>query len=388
MNHIVYSLINHKIDNNDLKIQYTNSRINININKKINLLKKQISENNTEWDIYKKITNTYEYIATSFEKNTFSSKKKRIYLSKKKPLSRAYYKMIEMIYFFDIFEEYKNSPIKTFHLAEGPGGFIEASLDYRNNINDIYYGMSIDSNVFLNNNIPGWKKSNYFLKNNKNVKVNPFKTGDLFDTDNIDLIVKNKDFSHNFELVTGDGGFDFSIDYCKQEENAYNLLFSQLIYGLCLQKNNGTYILKIFDTFTISTVEIIYLLSNYYEEVNIFKPNTSRCGNSEKYVICRKFNMEKFKINKNKLIEIYKLIIKNKNGKNIRILNFDLNYEFLSEFKLKNIIISIKQIKNINKTLNLINNRFNKKKVFELKKENIEKCIEWLKKHNIEYNKV
>ena len=45
-----------------------------------------------------------------------------------------------------------------FHLAEGPGGFIEALAHARDNNNDSYIGMSILDDMH-DPNIPGWKKS-------------------------------------------------------------------------------------------------------------------------------------------------------------------------------------------------------------------------------------
>jgi len=52
---------------------------------------------------------------------------------------------------------------RVFHLAEGPGGFIEAIANIRKNPNDKYIGMTIldDANDW---NIPAWKKSDLFFK--------------------------------------------------------------------------------------------------------------------------------------------------------------------------------------------------------------------------------
>ena len=49
-----------------------------------------------------------------------------------------------------------NNPIKSFHLAEGPGGFIEATAFIRNIPDDVYYGMTL---MNKDGNIPGWKKA-------------------------------------------------------------------------------------------------------------------------------------------------------------------------------------------------------------------------------------
>ena len=39
--------------------------------------------------------------------------------------------------------QYNHDPIRSFHLAEGPGGFIEAIQLMRMNTDDTYYGMTL-----------------------------------------------------------------------------------------------------------------------------------------------------------------------------------------------------------------------------------------------------
>jgi len=75
-------------------------------------IKQKIESNEREWDIYKKYTNPYEYIHSSIP-----SKKKSV--SRLLPLSRSFYKMIEIINTFEIGKQER--PLNFFHLAEGPG---------------------------------------------------------------------------------------------------------------------------------------------------------------------------------------------------------------------------------------------------------------------------
>jgi hypothetical protein len=96
------------------------------------------------------------------------------------------------------------------------------------------------------------------------------------------------------DLITADGGFDFSKDFNRQEISIANLLWGQVCYAICLQKRGGNFVLKIFDVFYEHTVHILYILSSFYEEVNICKLKTSRVGNSEKYVVCRNFQFASY----------------------------------------------------------------------------------------------
>jgi len=78
-------------------------------------IKNQIDKYVEHWDIYKKYTNPYEYIHTLVPE-------KKMSVSKYKPLSRSFYKFIEICHTFDILPD-KDVQINSFHLAEGPGGF-------------------------------------------------------------------------------------------------------------------------------------------------------------------------------------------------------------------------------------------------------------------------
>jgi 23S rRNA U2552 (ribose-2'-O)-methylase RlmE/FtsJ len=306
-------------------------------------IKEQIHNNNKDWDFYKKITNPYEYIHTPFNNNKNSS------ICKYKPLSRSFFKMIEIINIFNFLNNENN--IVSFHLAEGPGGFIEAFKYYRNNEKDLYYGMTLISN---NNNIPSWKKSNNFINSNKNIKIitGESKNGDLFLKEN--LLFINDKFKNSIDYITGDGGFDFSIDFNKQEELSLKLIVSQIFYAIIMQKKGGLFILKVFDMFNLKTIEMIFLLSNCYENVFSYKPNTSRIANSEKYIVCKNFKNNNFTTNlKDYIINNFDTILNNLN--NIKtFFNIQLPILFLNKIEEINAIYGQQQLENINITLNLI----------------------------------
>ena len=88
--------------------------------------KKEIDNENIQkyWDKMKKIGNPYELIYTSYNK-----KRKNDSISLYSPISRSYFKLWEIYYSFQLFENKKNN-INFVHLAEGPGGFMEASINY------------------------------------------------------------------------------------------------------------------------------------------------------------------------------------------------------------------------------------------------------------------
>ena len=304
------------------------------------ILKQSIDEYYEYWDIMKKITNPYEYIHTIVPNHKCS-------LCKYKPLSRSFFKMMEMINTFDFLTD--RNPIQTFHLAEGPGGFIEAFNYKRKNPADIYYGMTLIND---NTNIPSWKKASHILNSNKNIKLEygASKNGDLFLKEN--LIYCNKKYAKSMDYITGDGGFDFSSDFNNQEDISFKLILSQIFYALIMQKKGGHFVLKIFDVFKIKTVEVIYLLCNLYENVFIFKPNTSRSANSEKYIICRNYKNNNKRIISN-IIENFDILI-NRVETIHSLFNIQFNQLFITKLQEINAIYGQQQLENIKNTLGLI----------------------------------
>lgn len=347
--------------------------ISLSLNQYLNKVKKHIEDNFNSWDFIKRYTNPYEFIHTIVPNTKHS-------VSKLKPLSRSFYKLIEIVDMLHIFENFTSKDINTFHLAEGPGGFIEATSYLRNNKNDKYHGMTL---IDKDPNIPGWKKSQRFLETNNNVIIEygPTETGDILEVDN--LIYCYEKYYNKMDIITADGGFDFSNDFNEQETLATKLLFAQVSFAISMQAINGHFILKIFDIFTKATVDIIYLLTTLYKQVYIVKPNTSRLANSEKYIVCKYFKGNHIKLINN-IITIYPRL---KQYSYISsVINFNLDYYFLNRLEEINAILGQQQIENINATINLIMCK-NKQDKLEIIKQNcVLRCIQWCIQYNIPCN--
>lgn len=372
--------LNNNIDNIDIHDLNNDTFICNNLEKYIKMMKRQIDKNIHEWDNYKKYTNPYEFIHTNIPNCKLS-------ISKYKPISRAFFKLIEIYNIFKIMNNYINVGLNTFHLAEGPGGFIEATAYIRNNKKDNYYGMTlIEKN---NNNIPGWKKSEYLLKKYNNIHIvkGHDNIGDLYNPKNLEYC--HTYFKNSMDIITGDGGFDFSINYEHQEQNAIRLILTQTLYALTMQKYNGIFILKIFDIFMKSTTDIIHLLSYFYKSVFIIKPHTSRYANSEKYVVCKYFKFKNvdhlikhflFNLNKLSNTDFNKVHIKS-------IIDIPYSNLYLTKLIEINTILGQQQIDTISLTIKhiIFKNKSNEQ-LKHLQKINIDKCINWCKKNNICYN--
>ena len=110
------------------------------------------------------------------------------------------------------------------------------------------------------------------------------------------------------DIITGDGGFDFSTNFNNQECMAFRLIFTQLSYAISMQKYGGTFILKIYDIFLKPTLQTLYILSTFYTNIYITKHNTSRYANSEKYLVCTDFRYHDTSIIAQKFHDIIKVI--------------------------------------------------------------------------------
>ena len=328
--------------------------------KYFNLLKKNkdiIDDVSKEWETFKKYMNPYELI--------YSPHDKRINISNHKPISRSFFKMWEILIHFNLIVDNKKLVIS--NIAEGPGGFIEAILKYRKyNKNDIYYSNTLYPS---NRNIPSWNKFKKFkiLYKLENIYLSYC---DLYNYSNVISYISNFKNS-KADLITSDGGFDYSSDYNNQEQNSNRIIYTEIITALSIQKINGSFVIKIFDTFNIFTIKCIYLLYSYYKKITLFKPFTSRVANSEKYIICKNYKG----IN-DKIINNYLDTLKNFPNKNPDIKNIILPNEFIHLFDKYNENFTNNQINFINKTLNMIKNK-DSIKIDDIINEQIIKAKEW-----------
>lgn len=330
-----------------------------------------------EWDNVKKVTNTYEYIHTIMPHRKHS-------ISKYKPLSRAFFKLVEICNTLNIFDKYTDCPITTFHLAEGPGGFMEAMTHLRDNPGDVYNGMTLLDDT--DSKIPGWKNSELFLIKTKNINIERGVdgTGNLYSIENLDYC-KEK-YGNSVDFITADGGFDFSIDFNRQELVAIKLILAEVIYALIMQKLGGTLVIKVFDNFLKATIDIIYLLTCHYDSVKIIKPDTSRIANSERYIVCTGLNKIIDDDLFNKLREVLNVM---GDDNTCSLLDIPLPYKFIKMIEEANAVMAARQIDNIRTTIRFIENKERKgEKMRQLRDVNIKKCVTWCELNDIPHHTI
>ena len=160
--------------------------------------------------------------------------------------------------------------------------------------------------------------------------------------------------SNNCELVTADGGFDFSIDFNKQEQLSYQLIFCEIVSALSVQKIGGSFVCKFFDTYSLLTIKFLWLLNICYKSVIFTKPLTSRSANSEKYIIAYQFRG----IDEYYLQQLYLMVEKwnhvEPNSYVTDIFNYPIPKDYLNIIRYYNNYMILGQTYNIIKTLHLI----------------------------------
>lgn len=236
------------------------------------------------WELAKKMVNPYELVYTHGDERLPTS------LSLAQPLSRSYFKMIEMLDVLDFFKRIGTSKIRTAHVAEGPGGFIQAILGAAENKQKTItntYAMTLRPNT---SHVPGWKKAVTFLFKHRQVKVlyGEDGTGDIYSRTNQDMFVSTCGPAST-HIFTADGGFDFSVDYAQQEQKVYHLLLCSVTIGFQVLRKQGTFVIKLFDCESPNTQFLVAFMARHFEEWTLYKPAMTRPCNSERYFLGRGF---------------------------------------------------------------------------------------------------
>ena len=328
-------------------------------------------ENFKKWDYAKKISNPFELINQGGNKG----------ISGINPISRSYFKLLELVNDFNLINEKETCNYAA--LAEGPGGFVECFIRYRKKMflgrNDVIQCMTLKSD---SNDIPNWNKAYDIFKQNKvNITYGEDGTGNLYNYKNI--VQFSKDLNGTLvDLVTADGGFDYSVNFNQQEQMSSRLIFAEMVCAFQVSDIGAHFVLKIFDIYTILTIKILYLLTLYYDEVIITKPHTSRPANSEKYVVCKGFKgiSDDMKLQFLNILDEWENMSKKKIVSDIS--GIIVPNKFIESIYTLNKTYAKMQITNILKTIVFIEMELDNKDLSYLKKCQSIYALEWCRKYN------
>ncbi len=224
---------------------------------------------NQRWHFFRKLLNTYDFNSREIAVN------------------RAFYKLWELL------APHKErllakSGCNTLHLAEAPGSFVQVVKTMSSSVHSVAVSKPPSSYAEV---VQKGKAIPTFSPEVTSLPGTEFHYVDLMSRDKIAELVHQMYHiaPDGFDLVTGDGGFDEEERYDEKEVLHYKLILGEVVAILLTQKLQGSCILKVFDTFTVTIVHILHLLCCHYTSFTITKPSTSRPTNSERYIVCHGF---------------------------------------------------------------------------------------------------
>lgn len=348
-----------------------------------------------------RVLNKYETTIDNYNKSISSTSFEYFGLDKKPEiLSRAFYKLWEIIMYFDLIDLKKDNFVSA-HLAEGPGSFIQATISYRDMFakkgvskNDKYHSVTLHPEG--KSYVPEIDKNfiNYYEKESpKRVfmqktylkqtagKYDDKCNGDLTDPKTYRLF--GGEIKSKCDLVTADGGFE-NLNENLQEQEGFRLIISEIINAISIQKKGGQFVCKFFETFTNTSMKIISLLRDLYDEVYFVKPLTSRSSNSEKYAICMNFKYSDTDKEYKKIIEVLENLLevmhKNKDYHVVGIFQkFEVPTPILNFVTNMNLSIANNQLKSVNGIISFVRgNVFSGEEYHDRKEEQVEGNKYWI----------
>lgn len=320
---------------------------------------------------YMKITdnletkNEFYYVVNPFEENINNYEKdintlSKDFLKKNEPdiQNREFYKIWEILSMFDVAKNNTSAVI-----SDNPTSIIQAILKYRqkyfNSTNDTIYSVSNHEKTKEQKKFMGYYKDS--VKPHKTYAQSTSKRYKGKDTGNIKEVKTITNFKNSIDkvdLVIGGTDMKFK-NRLYMEQEAYDLIFAEIISALRVQKDGGSFVLRMFSTMTELSNKFLLILCSVYSEVYVYKPFTSRLSDDEKYIICKGFKSG----NVTKIIDNMEKVLSQMNTDNFVndiYTELELPTDFKNTMVYTNIMIGNHQQIMINKIVNYIksNNYF------------------------------
>jgi 23S rRNA U2552 (ribose-2'-O)-methylase RlmE/FtsJ len=234
--------------------------------------------------------------------------------------------------------------------------------------------------------VPNWRKARDFLEDHPEVKITYGSdgTGDLLHICNLLWLSRNI-AADGVDLITADGGFDFTEDFFNQEAIFFRLFFAEVLTAIMSQKNGGIFVCKFFDFFTRPTIDLLYILSKCYNQVHIIKPQTSRPANAERYFVGIGF----VKPPPHFINELVYSFVQSVNGRfYVSLLEKEPTDIFLGfiESKLEESVDQ--QIESLEENIRVImNSKFRRLNMNEIIQRQVRRSMDWCRRNGVNVNK-
>lgn len=207
-------------------------------------------------------------------------------------LTQAWCKFYEILCNYPVVSPYLKPGdfFNSVHLCEAPGAFVTSlnhylKLNFEKGIQ--WQWMANTLNPYYEGNSSGFAimDDRFLFQTLDHWNFGHFNTGDIRDPRYIDDIVEAVGETP-IHLITADGSIDCADVPEEQESAVSQLHYAEIVTSLHILARNGSLVVKYFTFFESESVCLMYLLNCVFREVHVFKPATSKSGNSEVYVIC------------------------------------------------------------------------------------------------------
>lgn len=267
------------------------------------------------------VLNTYNIDINDYEEDIKHMTKKYV---KENAIDDSFYELWELLFLFELININGSNFV---HVHIGSAGFIQASQLFRQKFvskptltkNDAYY--IID------------------LKNSHMYQINKAYTT---------YINKPKE---NVSLITANAGINWDSVYT-QEQDAYGLFIETMITMADIQSKGGTFICKLYETYTEVSIKLLCILREMYEIVYIVCLAVGMHQDMGKYVVCLNYSYKK-----SKALSNMRSLINPELQVNSIFPTFDIPQNFIDKVILANNRISEFQIILINKMIKFINDQ-------------------------------
>ena len=235
---------------------------------------------------------------------------------------------------------------------------------------------------------PNHNSTNYLLNMLREDNDDTVICEDFHYTNLYDKFITNK-FPHKLDLLLCEFN---ECDYDSTNNYMNNMVLVFLIIIQC-QATQGTCVIKVDNILYKPIVDILFILSVLYSKVYLIKPCISNITKGDRYIVCKSFQItETTEITLRE--EIYEKIVK-KMDSTIRdksytvesIISNEIPYHFFNKLEESNAIIGQQQLEACDQIINIFNNKNREEKIELLKRNHIQKCIQWCEKNQLPHNK-
>lgn len=186
----------------------------------------------------------------------------------------GFYKLWEIFSLFDI-----NKLSKTLQILDNNGDCTQAVELF----NKVLLGKgSGDYNIISSKESSELEK---YVKSNKNAHLTQFDESKIFDDK---ILKKLSSYKNSMDVVIGYGSIDWKYDILIEQKNM-NIFIFEIVSMISSLKKGGTFICRIFETYTNTMSKLLYALTQLFDESYFIKPLFSHLSTSEKFIVCKNY---------------------------------------------------------------------------------------------------